>query len=371
MRVTRSMLLESSAYAASRRLATLNDSSTVVSSGKKINKASDDSSGYSRILRDRATISQYAQYESNIAEAETWINASSTTLQAVDDLLGQAKDILNTVGSDAGNLSTYAETLKSIYEQVLSYANSPYASGYMYSGDKSIEKPYEDSVAISSGQAETITFDLAGSASSVTIEIADAAGATIRTIMSASGTSGTNTITWDGKDDSGDLLSDGDYGFKVTAVDATGNPVAEYPTYRGDTGGKTVKIGADSAMTLNNDGSRLFGTALRGLSQALAVLENSDVDSNAISSLQTSLQSAKGEIEIEQVRLSNQNSQIKTSNNHLETLSSILNERIANLQNADTTAATVELQSQETAYEEAIATTEKLLSMKTLIDYLG
>lgn len=371
MRITRSMMVNNMEYWASKQTEKLNDAQTVVASGKQINKPSDDPEATGQILKDRATISVYGQYESNISQAQTWIETSNTTLDSVNSLLQEAQDVLSSLSTgDAG--TSASEELGNIYEQVLSLVNSRYGSGYRYSGNHSATIPYSNNVEVSGGVSSDIMFDLAADASEVTVEITDSTGAIVRTLTTTSGgVEGTNTITWDGCNEDGNLLSDGDYGFTVSASDEEGNAVASYPSYRGDEGGKEIIIGENSIVTLNNDGSKIFGNALKTLSQAITALKDTGTDSTVISDLSASLEDASSQIEADQVILSNKNSLLENSTSRLDELKTYVNGRISDTEVGSTERAAVELQAQETAYETTLEAAAKVLKMPKLSDYLS
>ena len=59
-------------------------------------------------------------------------------------------------------------------------------------------------------------------AGTLNIRVADAAGGTVRT-WSATAVAGSNAVTWDGKNNSGALVADGDYRINFYARDAAGN----------------------------------------------------------------------------------------------------------------------------------------------------
>lgn len=63
-------------------------------------------------------------------------------------------------------------------------------------------------------------FDLPQAADNVTVQIKDSAGSLIRTLSANSMTAGMNTISWDGKNDSGKLMGNGNYQFSVSAAAA-------------------------------------------------------------------------------------------------------------------------------------------------------
>ncbi len=89
-----------------------------------------------------------------------------------------------------------------------------------------------DTATLSSGSA-TFGYSLSAASSNVTIAIKDSSGNTVWT-GSGTGNQGSNTFTWDGKDSSGNQLSDGgQYTISVTATDSAGNSVFNYSTVTG------------------------------------------------------------------------------------------------------------------------------------------
>jgi len=371
MRITRSMMVNNLIHFTSKQAEELADAQTVVATGKQINKPSDDPIATSLLLSDRTTLSQYGQYESNIAQAMTWIEASETTLDSVSTFLQEAKDVLSSLSS--GSTSTgedYAKELTNTYVQVLSLANSRYGSGYMYGGGSNTQTvPFSNTVSLSSGTAGDLLFDMAEEASSLTIEVIDDAGNVVRTLTVSGGTAGTNLINWDGCDDDGDLLPDGQYDFTVSASDAGGKAVAVFPFYRGSEEGKTVMTGEDTVTVLNNDGGKIFSEALSILSQAITAIENGE-DKDVFSDLTEALQTAINRIKTERAAQAGVNSQLETRETRLDALTVNLNSRIYETETGSTAEAAVKLQAQETAYEETLKVTAEVLNMTKLSDYL-
>jgi len=363
------MMVKNMEYWTSKQLEKLNNAQTIVASGKQINKPSDDPEAAGQILADRTTISKYGQYELNVSQAQTWIKESDTTLSTVNTLLQKAKDILSSVSSTTS--TTSAGELSSIYDEVINYANTYSSSGYMYSGNDSTVKPFANDVEISGGVPSDIVFDLAGTASDVTIKITDSTGTVVRTLTATSGVEGTNTITWDGCDYSGNTLTDGNYSFTVSASNDSGDAVAAYSTYRGDEGGKEVVAGESSTVVLNNNGGEIFSSALKGLSEAITALNSSDTGSTTISNLSASLTDAISKIQAEETTLSNKNSLLENSTSRLTELTLYVSNRISDTETGDTTTAATELQAQTTAYETTMSATASVLKMSTLKDYLA
>jgi len=74
----------------------------------------------------------------------------------------------------------------------------------------------------------TLGYNLTQNSPSVTIKVYDSQNNLVRTLQDAvAKNAGTNAIVWDGKNDSGTVLSDGMYTCKFNAVDASGNSAAE------------------------------------------------------------------------------------------------------------------------------------------------
>jgi flagellar hook-associated protein 3 FlgL len=363
------MMINNMLYWTAKQTEKLNDAQIVVASGKQINKPSDNPTIAGEIIKDRVTIATHDQYQSNIEQADTWIEISNTILDSVNTLLRDAQDIMSSSLSSGDETTSgdYAVQLQNIYEQIISLANSQDDSNYMYSGNQSSTAPFSNTVVVSGSASTDIVYDLAGVASDLTIEIVDSTGTVVRTITSSAGIAGTNTLTWDGCDDSGNALADGVYSFTVSATNGI-DAVAAYPSYRGDEGGKKFIVGDKSIATLDNNGGCLFSDILSVLSQGIVALEN-NVD--LASDLTINLEEAKDKITSEQVTLSNIKSQLDTSNNRLAQLTSYINGRISDLETGSTTEAATKLEEQNTNYEVTLQTVASILKMPNLTDYLS
>ena len=70
---------------------------------------------------------------------------------------------------------------------------------------------------------DTLRYNLSDNAAIVEIKIYDEKGALVRTISGENLDKGMNSMTWDGKDDTGANVAAGDYTYAVTAKDENGN----------------------------------------------------------------------------------------------------------------------------------------------------
>lgn len=80
-------------------------------------------------------------------------------------------------------------------------------------------------VRISGGTSGELSYGLDKDASSVDIKISDASGKLVRVVQKADVAAGPNTVNWDGRDNGGAQLPDGEYTFEVAALDSAGGAV--------------------------------------------------------------------------------------------------------------------------------------------------
>jgi flagellar hook-associated protein 3 len=117
----------------------------MMSTGRRINKPSDDPIGSIRDLGYRSVLAQYEQYDTNISHAETWLSSVDLALSTMNDLLIDAKDVAVMLAND-----TYDETarqsaaneVESIFEQILQAGNSKLGNRYLFSGQRTLEKAF-------------------------------------------------------------------------------------------------------------------------------------------------------------------------------------------------------------------------------------
>jgi len=114
-------------------------------------------------------------------------------------------------------------------------------------------KAQGNSFAVSSGEAKDLAFILGGAASSTTVSIYNSSGTLVRTIDMGSQSAGEVSVSWDGKDNSGNTVADGTYYYEVAATDAKGNTV-ETATY---VTGKVEQVLQDSSTVYLKINGRL------------------------------------------------------------------------------------------------------------------
>lgn len=82
-----------------------------------------------------------------------------------------------------------------------------------------------DSVRLEDGAGARVMAELPSPASTVTVTVTDANGKVVRTVRLGAAEAGTFDYTWDGMDDQGLKLPDGEYKVKVAAADEKGKSI--------------------------------------------------------------------------------------------------------------------------------------------------
>ena len=117
----------------------------ILSSGKRINKPSDDPIGMGKVLDYRKTICAIDQYDRNIAHGESWLDLTDSTLNAVGDSLIRAKELALSQANATANADTMkavAEEVKNIYDHLLQLANTKLGNSYIFAGHKTDAPPF-------------------------------------------------------------------------------------------------------------------------------------------------------------------------------------------------------------------------------------
>ena len=129
-----------------------------LSSGKQINRPSDDPSGTRKVLGLKSEEFQVQQFLDNTETAKEQINFTSNTLESIQDVFSKIKELTIQASNDTLGQSerkTIAGELDELMESVLQFANIDNDGRYIFSGTKTHT------------QAFTATRDSSGTISSV------------------------------------------------------------------------------------------------------------------------------------------------------------------------------------------------------------
>ncbi|WP_058306686.1 flagellar hook-associated protein FlgL [Gracilibacillus massiliensis] len=149
MRVTQSMLTNNMLRNLSSSYNSLGKYMEQLSTGKKINRPSDDPVVAMKGMDYRTQVNQVEQYERNIGEVHNWMDNSDSALDKVQKGLERLRE-LAVQGANGtyeegqrGNIASEVEQLK---EHVLEIANTKVNNKYIFSGTETTgnggDKPY-------------------------------------------------------------------------------------------------------------------------------------------------------------------------------------------------------------------------------------
>ncbi|MFB9327051.1 flagellar hook-associated protein FlgL [Paenibacillus aurantiacus] len=145
LRVTQSMMnarLLSNITGNMNRMNTLQDQ---LSSGKKINKPSDDPVGLTFAMRYRSELQSNEQYERNVGSATSLLEHTDTTMGEATEVLQRVRELMVQGASDTlshdGRIAISTE-LKQLHSQMIEIGNSQFNGKYMFNGEQTLSAPY-------------------------------------------------------------------------------------------------------------------------------------------------------------------------------------------------------------------------------------
>ena len=118
----------------------------VVTTGKRINKLSDDPVALNSVLSLRSARANIEQLQENISMGRTWLNTVESALNGVNDLIVDAKTLCvqmanDTVGADTR--FTAATTVQNYLEELKSLANTNVNGRYIFAGSRTDTSPFD------------------------------------------------------------------------------------------------------------------------------------------------------------------------------------------------------------------------------------
>jgi flagellar hook-associated protein 3 FlgL len=132
-----------------------------ISTGKKINRASDDPAGARKILSLRSEDLRLDQYASNIATATEALDYSASVLQSSSDILQRITELTMQGVSDSADQNgrtIIANEINQLLETVMQGANSKRLDRYTFAGTETTTEPFT-ATRNSSGKISAVTYN--------------------------------------------------------------------------------------------------------------------------------------------------------------------------------------------------------------------
>lgn len=265
-RVTQNMMSRAALDGLQTGLGRLSRIQEQLSTGKIINRPSDDPSGATSAMRLRTSRSDQQQYARNADDGLGWLNQIDATLSSATIQVRRARE-LGLTGANTGSMNTasreaLATEVDKIREGLVGDANATYLGRPVFGGITAGDKAYDDN-----GTTATFVGQIPTSPGGVSRTIAD--GVTIRVdsegpkVFGADGDSVFDHLTALSA-----ALRSGDSTAIRDAVDAVGKDGERIATARSDVGTRTARIEKAKAAAEDADLS---------LASRLSEVENTDL----------------------------------------------------------------------------------------------
>jgi flagellar basal-body rod modification protein FlgD len=108
-----------------------------------------------------------------------------------------------------------------------------------------------DLIGVKNGSVTSGVYNLGGDADSVMIGVFDANGNQVRTLDIGAQKAGEYTIGWDGRNNHGNLVEDGQYSFEILAINAAGESIPVNASIRGKVTGITFSDAGEPILLMN------------------------------------------------------------------------------------------------------------------------
>ena len=144
-RITPAMVTATTLNDINSSLATLERTSSELSSGKTILQPSDDPYGASQVIDLQSQLDGLSSYETNAREGISWENTASGAMSNISNVLQTVRELL--VQSSTGTVNqsdreSIATEVDQLTEAVKQDANTQYAGQYVFSGTETTTVPY-------------------------------------------------------------------------------------------------------------------------------------------------------------------------------------------------------------------------------------
>ncbi|MEK4262981.1 MULTISPECIES: flagellar hook-associated protein FlgL [Paenibacillus] len=153
VRVTQGMMSMQTLSNLNRNYSNMSKMENQISTGRKINKPSDDPVGVTYSLRYRAELASNEQYKSNTDSAVSWLDYTDTTMQQANDVMKRLKE-LTVLGSSETAPQSALDAVKleveQLKEQLGNIGNSQIRGKYIFNGQNYDQIPYQLSGTVTS-----------------------------------------------------------------------------------------------------------------------------------------------------------------------------------------------------------------------------
>lgn len=150
LRVTQNMMGTQLIRNLSRNLLQSDKIQNQMSTGRKINKPSDDPVGITYALRYRSELSNNEQYQKNASNAASYLDYTDTLLSQTEDIFKRLKELAVKASTETNPqeaLDAIHAEVKEMRAQLVDVGNSRINGKYVFNGQMTDIPPYSDATA--------------------------------------------------------------------------------------------------------------------------------------------------------------------------------------------------------------------------------
>ncbi|HCW53650.1 MAG TPA: flagellar hook-associated protein 3 [Clostridium sp.] len=143
-RITNGMLVSNYMTNTNRNLNNMQKLQNQLSSGKEINKVSDDPYKATRAMQLYTEINANKQYNENIKDITNWLDTTDTALNQVSNVFSRIRELMVTAGNGAygaDEKKAIQDEIKELNNQLCQILNTNFDGAYIFGGTKSTSKP--------------------------------------------------------------------------------------------------------------------------------------------------------------------------------------------------------------------------------------
>jgi len=159
-RVTQSMITRTLLAYLNDVASRLSRTQRKMSSGKELEKPSDNPFGVSRALQLRADLGQNRQYQTNVDQANSWQNVADTALRQVGDYVLRTRELLLQGANGTADpvaRQAIATEITQLIDSIKAEANAQLGDEYIFGGSETLTPPYQQGASDAyAGNTETL-----------------------------------------------------------------------------------------------------------------------------------------------------------------------------------------------------------------------
>ncbi len=122
-----------------------------ISSGKRVQRPSDDPVAMATILGRRRNLEAIKQYERNLQMADVWLKTSNSALESANDILARARTLAEEMATGtftAQNRATAAEEIDTLIANILNLGNTKIGDTHVFAGQRILTTAFRESFYI-------------------------------------------------------------------------------------------------------------------------------------------------------------------------------------------------------------------------------